>query len=115
MKSEIRNPNGEPWRPMSSFGHSSFVILSTFVIRVSSLSGASLLWLLQVYERLEIRLPPTAEEPRFHHRGGAYARARHRREHGHLQRCQRSLAPIAALSAARPIGDPVGASSGARD
>src|ERR1041384_989426 len=76
MKSEIRNPNGEPWRPMSSFGHSSFVILSTFVIRVSSLSRASSRRLLRTYERSEIRLPPTAEDPRFPHRGGAYARAR---------------------------------------
>src|SRR5437667_5306728 len=31
IKSEIRNPNGKLWRPMSSFGHLSFVILSTFV------------------------------------------------------------------------------------
>src|SRR5438552_8406568 len=51
-------PNGKLWRPMSSFGHLSFVILSTFVIRISSLSIASLRRLLRsnrLYARCRFR------------------------------------------------------------
>ena len=49
--------------------HSGFVILSTFVIRISSLSRASSRRLLQICERLSFRFAPTAEEPGFHRRG----------------------------------------------
>src|SRR3989442_15411483 len=43
------------------------------------------------YEQPQIRLPPTAEEPRLHRRGRAHARARHRGHDGDLQRglCRR--------------------------
>src|SRR2546427_233804 len=44
--------------------------------------------LIPSHERLAVRLPATAEEPRLHRRRGAYARPRHRGEHGHLQRHQ---------------------------
>src|SRR5438445_251634 len=72
-------------------GISGFGLLSDFVIRISSLSRASSYPLLLNYERFEIRLPPTAEEPRLHRRGRAHARARHRGHDGDLQRglCRR--------------------------
>src|SRR6266704_2792991 len=73
-------------------GISGFGLLSDFVIRISSLSRASSHPLLLNYERFEIRLPATAEESRFHRRGRAHARARHRGEHGHLFCGERSLA-----------------------
>src|SRR2546427_5430677 len=46
--------------------HSGFVILSTFVIRISSLSRASSRRLLQTYERPSLRDSNAAEEPRLH-------------------------------------------------
>src|SRR6266404_73539 len=79
------------------FGHLGFVILSTFLIRNSSLARASARRLLQFYERSEIRLPPTAEEPRLRGRGSAHPRAGHRCEHGNFQRRKRRIAPSAAV------------------
>src|SRR6266540_2064093 len=64
IKSEIRNPNGKLWRPMSSFGHLSFVILSTFVIRISSFSSASSRRLLQAMNKTNIEHPTSNAEHR---------------------------------------------------
>ena len=52
MTNQIRIPNSErkPLAADGSFSHSSFVILSTFVIRVSSFSRSRLRRLLHNYE-----------------------------------------------------------------
>src|SRR6185503_7761319 len=99
----MRIPNGELWRPRSLFGHSSFVILSTFVIRISSLSRASLRRLLQVYERPQIRLPPIGEEPRLHRGGRGVAGPGYRRQHHDLQLRQRAPAPAASRRGAGKV------------
>ena len=66
------------------------------------------------YERSEIRLPTTAEEPRVHLRRGAHARARHWGEHGDFQLRERD--PVAAPAIQRPgaAGDDLRESSGQR-
>src|SRR6266566_9601527 len=83
---------------------SGFELLSDFVIRISSFSSASSRRLLPNYERFEIRLPPVAEEPRLHRRGGAHAGPGHWREHRYLQRRQRGIAAPVALRAIRSAG-----------
>src|SRR5213078_828600 len=44
-------------------------------------------------ERLDIRLPPTAEEPRLHRRGRADTRIGNRGKHGNLSFGQRRISP----------------------
>src|SRR5437762_1552691 len=113
------------------FGHSCFDILSTFVIRISSFSRGmnvftnyelrftrqSQIALGEItrvvqsfksaivnrkYERFEIRHSPVAEESRIHRRGRAHAGARHRGEHGDLQRRQYGAAQSVARTGHRP-------------
>src|SRR6266567_3377868 len=88
--------NAEPPAERESIRNSCFVILSTFVIRISSFSRAFSRWLLQTYERPPLRLPPTGEEPRLHRCGGVHARARYRCHNRDFQRrlCRR-VAPAA--------------------
>src|SRR5437762_1816202 len=56
------------------------------------------------HERPQIRLPPVAEEPRLHRGGRAHARARHRREHGHIQCDRRGVVENAPGQKSRTIG-----------
>src|ERR1051326_3516665 len=94
-KSEIQISNSEREgpRPGPAVGRSRFVIISTFVIRISSFSMASLRGLLRNYERPQIRLPPIAEKPRLRRRRCAHARSRHWGEHVSLQRGPDRVAP----------------------
>src|SRR5439155_26819906 len=66
------------------------------------------------HERPQIRLPPTAEESRLHRRGRAHARARHRGQHGAVQRGQWRSTAATAVSRTRSFGDVVGKHSHAR-
>ena len=59
-----------------------------------------------LYERSPLRSSPTAQITRVHSGRRAHARARHRREHGHLQRDQCRAAPSAAVSGSRPHRHP---------
>src|SRR5438309_11771599 len=59
---------------------------------------------LQNYERPQIRLPPVAEKPRLHRRGGADARARDRGEHDDFQRRQRRAVTSLAVRRGRAAG-----------
>src|SRR5207247_5266657 len=86
--------------PMTIFDYSNFVILSTFVIRISSLSRPCSRQLLQNYERPSLRLPQVAEDSWLHRRRRAHACARHRSEHGRFPTPQRgALENTAAVEA----------------